>query len=371
MIDSNGLVCTACRRSYPLDTRDWRCECGGVFDFRQRSPFDPAQIGGGQCGLWRYRAALPLKDEWSPVSLGEGCTPLVEADWDELDLKYKLEYVSPTGSFKDRGAAVLVTALHGLGISRVVEDSSGNAGASLAAYTARAGMACDVCIPDTAAGPKLAQIESYGAEVIQIRGRREYAALAAWAAAAHGAHYASHVYSPFFLAGIETMAYELWEQLDGTAPGAIVLPVGNGTLLLGLYSGFRRLVESGAVPRLPRLIAVQATGCAPLFRAFEEGNDSIEPVSPLPTAASAIAIGLPARGTQMLAAVRASGGSVVVVTEEQISETRNQLARQGFSVEPTSAAAAAALRGVVEDLAGDGPVVVPLTGHGLKNDWEK
>jgi threonine synthase len=305
------------------------------------------------------------------VTLGEGWTPLVAASWEGLDLRYKLEYQSPTGSFKDRGASVLVTALQGLGVERVVEDSSGNAGASLAAYTARAGIRCEVCIPDTAAGPKLTQIESYGAEAIQIRGRREYAALAAWAAAAHGAHYASHVYSPFFLAGIETMAYEIWEQLGEQVPGAVVLPVGNGTLLLGLYTGFRRLVEGGAADRVPRLIAVQAESCAPLFRAHEAGSDSVEPANALPTVASAIAIGNPARGNQILAAVRESGGGVCVVAEEQILDARNQMARQGFLVEPTSAVNVAAIQALAGDLDSIEPVVLPLTGHGLKAEQDR
>ena len=148
---------------------------------------------------------------------------------------------------------MLVTALQGLGVGRASEDSSGNAGASLAAYATRASIACEVCVPDSAAGPKVAQMTTSGAEVIQIKGRREYAALAAWAAAAHRAYYASHVYSPYFLAGTGTLAYELWEQLGRCAPSAVVLPLGNGTLLLGLYHGYRRLYEADLVAYLPGL----------------------------------------------------------------------------------------------------------------------
>ena len=321
-----------------------------------------------QSGLWRYRKLLPLDPAWAPVTLGEGNTPLVSVDWDGLPLLFKLESVAPTGSFKDRGAAVLVTALRGLGVERVVEDSSGNAGASLAAYAARASIGCEVCVPHPAARPKVAQMTTCGTEVIQIKGKREYAALAAWAAAAHGAYYASHVYSPYFLAGTETVAYELWEQLDRHSPSAVLLPLGNGTLLLGIYHGFQRLCDAGLIARLPRLFGVQAEACAPIYRAFVEGRDSIESRESAPTIARSIAILYPARGAQVLAAVRATGGAIFCAGEEEILAARNQLARRGFYVEETAAAALAVLPDLGELLSGSAgePIVVPLTGHGLK-----
>jgi threonine synthase len=369
MSDSNSFVCTTCGKTHPLDSRDWRCTCGGLFDLENWPAFDAAQIDPAQPGLWRYRRMLPLEPAWDPVTLGEGNTPLLPLEWAGRDVQFKLESASPTGSFKDRGASVLATALRGLGIGRVVEDSSGNAGASLAAYAARADIACDICVPHTAAGPKLAQMEAYGAEVIQIKGRREYAALAAWAAAAHGAFYASHVYSPFFLAGVETLAYELWEQLGHVAPEALVLPVGNGTLLLGVYRGFRRLQQAGQIDRQPRLLAVQAAACPPIYQAFRDKRETVEPVIPDPTIATGIAIGQPARGAQILAAVRATGGAVLSVAEQEIEQARNHLARLGFYVEGTSAVAVAALPELSQAPA-PGPLVVLLTGHGLKTHRE-
>ncbi len=368
MTRPNAFLCATCGQTYPLDSRDWRCACGGLFDLQSWPDFDAASIDTTQEGLWRYRNLLPLDPAWAPVTLGEGNTPLVPVDWDGLSLQFKLESLAPTGSFKDRGAAVLVTALRGLGVERVVEDSSGNAGASLAAYAARASLACEVCVPHTAAGPKVAQMAISGTEVIQIKGKREYAALAAWAAAAHGAYYASHVYSPYFLAGTETMAYELWEQLDRRSPSAVLLPLGNGTLLLGVYHGFQRLYEAGLIAGLPRLFGVQAEACAPIYRAFMEGRDSIEPCELAPTVARSIAIMYPARGAQVLAAVRATGGAIVCAGEEEILAARNQLARRGFYVEETAAAALAALPelgGLLGGSAGES-IVVPLTGHGLK-----
>jgi threonine synthase len=367
MSGANSFVCTTCGKSYPLHTRDWRCECGGLFDLEAWPAFDITQIDTTRPGLWRYQRLLPLEPGWQPVSLGEGNTPMVPVQWQGQDVTFKLESVSPTGSFKDRGACVLVTALRGLGIERAVEDSSGNAGASLAAYAARAGIACEICVPDTAGGPKLAQMAAHGAEVIQIRGRREYAALAAWAAAAHGAYYASHLYSPYFLAGVETVAYELWEQLGYRTPGALVLPAGNGSLLLGAYRGFRRLQQAGLVERLPRLIAVQAAACAPIYQAYLNGLEAVEPIVPEPTIARSVAISQPVRGVQILAALRATGGVVLSATEEEIQQTRNQLAQGGFYVEDSSAVAVAALASLPEisQAGADGPVVVLLTGHGL------
>jgi threonine synthase len=351
---------------YSVGTRDWRCECGGSFDFQSRPPFDTRQIDAENRTLWRYWKLMPINPSWEPVTLGEGGTPLLPFEFDGLSLHLKLEFVAPSGSFKDRGAAVMVTALRGLGIDRVVEDSSGNAGASLAAYAARAGIDCEVCVPASASGPKRAQMAAYGAEVIEIKGKREYAALAAWAAAAHGAYYASHVHSPYFLAGTETLAYEVWEQLGHRTPSALIVPTGNGTLFLGIYRGFQRLQQAGLIAGLPRLFAVQAKACAPIYQAFVNGAAAPEIVSPEPTVASGIAISKPARGSQILDAVRDTDGAVVAVAEDEIESAHSRLARLGFYVEQTAATAIAALGVLRSTLPTHDPVVVPLTGHGLK-----
>lgn len=371
MLELGSYVCATCKQRYPFSSLDWRCSCGGLFELDNWPTFDPAQIDTSQPGQWRYRRLLPVEPAWEPVTLGEGNTPLLAVEWQGHPVLFKMESMCPTGSFKDRGASALVTALRGVGFRRVVEDSSGNAGASLAAYTARAGIECEICVPNTITGPKLAQMDFHGAEVIEIKGRREYAALAAWAASAHGALYASHVSNPFFLAGIETLAYELWEQLGRRAPAAVILPVGNGTLLLGVHHGFERLRNAGLVQRQPRLIAVQAEACPPIYQAFHDGRDTVELVTVAPTAASGIAIGKPIRGTQILSAIRASGGTVLSVSEQEMTGTRNELARQGFYVEDTSAVAVAALAQLphrMTEPSEESRMVVLLTGHGLKID---
>jgi threonine synthase len=214
-------------------------------------------------------------------------------------------------------------------------------------------------------------MDFHGAEVIEIKGKREYAALAAWAASAHGALYASHVFNPFFLAGVETLAYELWEQMGRRAPEAVVLPVGNGTLLLGVHRGFGRLQSAGLVEHQPRLIAVQVEACPPIYEAFREGRDTVEPAIIAPTAASGIAIGKPVRGAQILSAIRASGGTVLTVSEQEMGDMRDELARSGFYVEDTSAVAVAALAKLPPSAVGAGDceqTIVLLTGHGLKID---
>lgn len=366
MSKTSVVICSACGKHHTLEDREWLCACGGLLDFKNGSPVDPDRIDPTLPGLWRYHAFLPLRPEWDPIALGEGCTPLIPMDWGGDTVHFKLEHISPSGSFKDRGSAVLVTALRGMGVARVVEDSSGNAGASLAAYTAHAGIACEVCVPDHTSDPKQRQIAAHGADVIEIKGKREYAALAAWAAAAHGAYYASHVFNPYFLAGIETMALEIWEQLEHNAPRSVVVPVGNGTLLLGLYRGFRRLKRAGLIEGLPRMYAVQAEACAPIVRAYEAGESKAAAVIPEPSNAGSISVGKPARGKQILAAIRVTNGGAVTISEEEIVDTRSRLARQGFYVEATAATAVAAIGPLRTKGQLDGTLVVPLTGHGLK-----
>ncbi|MCS7287278.1 MAG: pyridoxal-phosphate dependent enzyme [Anaerolineae bacterium] len=356
------FTCSACGRSYPPTTTLWRCPCGGYFNLRNPKPFAHHRIHRGTFSLWRYRESLPEVGEI--VSMGEGLTPLVEAEWRGMPLHFKLEYLSPTGSFKDRGTAVLVSFLKSAGIKEVVEDSSGNAGASLAAYAARAGIKARIFVPAHASPAKKAQIAIYGAELVEVKGPREEAARAVWEEAEKGYYYASHYYNPLILEGMKTVAYEIWEQL-GRVPDAMVLPVGHGTLLLGLYEGFRNLLETGLVDSMPALYGVQARNCSPLFEAFRLGIEEIPDYTPGPTVAEGISIAKPLRAKEILRAVRETGGGILVVEEEEILKARKELALEGFFVEPTSAVAVAALDHL-HDLSGK-TVVVPLTGSGLKS----
>jgi threonine synthase len=298
------------------------------------------------------------------VSLGEGWTPLVPAHAHGVEFLAKLEFLAPTGSFKDRGTTVLVSFVKELGIKTVVEDSSGNAAASLSAYCARAGIQCKIFVLASASPAKLQQIRAYGAELIPVEGPRENAARAAQQAA-QSSYYASHVYSPLILEGTKTIAYELWEQLDGRAPDAMLFPTGHGTLLLGAYFGFRDLLEAELIEKMPALHAVQAEACAPLYRVYKENLAELPDVPQGETIAEGIRIRHPVRWRAILRAIRETGGSVVTVSDSEILSARRELARQGLYVEPTSAVAVAGLKAL--SLTSASPLlIIPLTGSGLK-----
>jgi len=358
------LLCSDCGRTYSLDSERWRCECGGVFELSELPAFNREAIDQGNLSLWRYAAALPLRE--AGLSLGEGFTPLVEFNTFGLSVYCKLEFLAPTGSFKDRGTVVLVNHLKAMGISKVVEDSSGNAAASLAAYCARANIQAQIFVPADASPGKLRQIRVYGAELVPVKGPRANAAKAAQEAASKS-YYASHYYNPIGLAGLATFAYEVVEQLGWRGPDNVIFPVGHGTFLLGAYLGFGQLVKAGLIERIPRLFAVQAQACAPLFTAWSRGMGTAPEVVPGDTIAEGIRIARPPRAPRLLQVIRETGGAVVTVDDQEILWAQHHLARQGLYVEPTSAVPIAALRKLDRMIGRDELTVVPLTGSGLKS----
>lgn len=357
------IICPDCAKSYSLATHLWRCPCGGLFEIADAPPFHPDKIDAKDRSLWRYRALLPPLNPQNIVSLGEGWTPLVRARAAGIDFLAKLEFLSPTGSFKDRGTTALVSLLQEMSIKSVVEDSSGNAAASLSAYCARAGIFCKIFVPAQASPAKLAQIRVYGAELVLIEGPREQAALAVQQAA-QNVYYASHVYNPLILEGTKTLAYEIWEQL-GQAPDQLFFPVGHGTLLLGAYLGFCDLLQAQLIEKLPALHAVQAMGYAPLYRAYREDLSELPEIELTPTIAEGIRIKNPVRWKAILRAVRATGGTVIVVSDEEIVQAQQVLAHQGLFVEPTAAVPVAGARQLA--LPKHEQIVIPLTGSGLKS----
>jgi threonine synthase len=353
-------------RTYPLTEARWRADDGHYLNLAPAPGLRRADIETSRRSIWRYARAL-LVDAAHAVSLGEGWTPLVRGDWDGAPVLHKLEFMMPTGSFKDRGTTVLVSYLRSRGIARVLEDSSGNAGASLAAYAAAAGMACRILVPETASYPKIAQIAACGADVVTIKGSRQDVAEAALAQSAE-IFYASHNWQPFFLEGTKTLAYELWEQLGFRAPDNVVVPLGYGSNVLGADRGFAELLACGEIARRPRIFGVQAARCAPYVAALRAGGHGLVPTSIAPTIAEGIATARPTRVAEVLRAVRESGGDIVAVEEAEIVEALGGLARRGLYVEPTSAAAAAGLSRL---LAGGAirpheTSVLVLTGSGLK-----
>lgn len=360
------FVCGNCSRPYPPDEIPYRCpHCGGAYEFAEPLQYAPSDHEEGlPRGLGRYRKTFPLPDEAPLISLGEGRTPLVALEVRGRTVHFKCEHLNPTGSFKDRGTAVLVSALASSGVTEAVEDSSGNAGASFAAYAARAGIRARVFVPDYAAGPKRAQIEAYGAEVVRILGPRSAVTEAVLREAEAGVVYASHVYMPHGLAGIATLAFELYEQL-GRAPGAILAPVGQGSLVIGAYLGFKALIEAGFVSDMPALVGVQARACAPIWAVYTAGAAGLEWMHEGETIAEGIRTYRPLRGDAVLQAVEESGGRMVALEEDPIRSGRDALARRGLYVEPTSAVVWPALLEHIDAL--EDPVVAVLTGSGFKD----
>jgi threonine synthase len=353
-------------RTYPLTEARWRADSGHHLNLLPGPGLRRGDIDGARRSVWRYASALLVGAEHA-VSLGEGWTPLLPGRWGGAAVLYKLEFTMPTGSFKDRGMTVLVSYLKSRGVERVLEDSSGNAGASLSAYAAAAGMRCRVLVPETASYPKIAQIAACGAEVVAVAGSRQDVAEAALRQSAE-IFYASHNWQPFFLEGTKTLAYELWEQLGFRPPDNVVVPLGYGSNVLGADRGFAELLRSGEIVRRPRLFGVQAARCAPLEAAFRAGAEGLVPAATGPTIAEGIATARPTRVAEVLRAVRESGGAVVAVEEAEIVQALRDLAGQGLYVEPTSAAAAAGLtRLAAAGTIGPGETtVLVLTGSGLK-----
>ncbi|MEX2377545.1 MAG: pyridoxal-phosphate dependent enzyme [Dehalococcoidia bacterium] len=359
--DSFNLRCLDCSRAVAATVHTLFCNtCGGLFEVE----YNDSPRRGGPC--------LPLRTPANRLSLGEGATPLVELRrlGRELGLGRlwaKLEFESPTGSFKDRGSAVLVSAAVEDGVTEFVEDSSGNAGASLAAYAAAAGITAHIFAPSAAARGKLDQIAIFGATLHAIDGPRQAATDAAREFVdREGLVYLSHNYSPFFAEGMKPFSHEV-----ASSPAAgiqhMVLPVGNGSLLIGARKGFDELVASGALARQPALHCVQAEAVRPIVAALRGETWPADLAKP--TAASGISVSKPPRIAEALSAVRDTGGQGTAVTDEAILAWQRRLARaEGIFCEATSAAAFAGLEQLLEGgaIQPGADVLIPITGTGLK-----
>ena len=354
-----SILCNEC--GAPAEPLEWRCgACGGSLDLDNLPPFDPASIDQSDYSLWRYGAMLPVARRFS---LGEGMTPLVKVELDGLSCQAKLEYLNPTGSFKDRGSATLLNHLADQGVTDVIDNSSGNAGASLAAYAGLAGMAATIFVPAaTAVASKKRLIQAFGGAIVESR---DYPADVY--RAARQTTYASHAWSPWFVLGQQTAAWETWEQLGQRAPDAIATPAGHGGLFLGFHRGFKALRDVGLITRLPRMIALQAGGVDPIVRAWEAGSDAPPQIAPGASVADGILVDAPVRGQQILRALDESDGFALRLSDEAILSAQRRLQRRGLLIEPTSAIAAAALPQIRARIGRDATLVVALTGSGLKS----
>ncbi len=364
--DTAAYVDLASGESYPLDRPRWRSESGHPLMISPLPGIGRGDIDRSRRSLWRYAAALPLAVR-NPVSLGEGMTPLVRRAWRGVQALFKLDYLMPTGSFKDRGASVMISVLRQQGVERVLEDSSGNGGAAIAGYAAAAGIGAKILVPAATQPGKTVQMRAYGAEVELVPGTRQDTAEEALRQAER-IFYASHNWQAFFLQGTKTLAYELWEELGFRAPDNVIVPLGAGSNVLGCDIGFCELLRHGEIGRLPRLFGVQPANCASIHASFVRGTDEPVPVAIAPTIAEGTAIAKPVRLREVLGALRRSGGATVTVSEDEIIAAFRELAAAGLYVEPTSAGTAAALSKLVVEgtIRAEETTVLLLTGSGLK-----
>ncbi|MBE0699964.1 MAG: pyridoxal-phosphate dependent enzyme, partial [Anaerolineaceae bacterium] len=203
------FICTKCTAEHPVDSPRWRCECGGLLDLSFTPVFQREKILARPPSLWRYREAIPIDRDEDMLTFGEGFTALVPFRAGGREILVKQDHLFPTGSYKDRGAAVMISKARSIGVTEVVEDSSGNAGCAVAAWCARAGIACQIFVPESTSAEKTAQIELYGAKLVRVPGSREDTARAVMQAAQRH-YYASHSWNPFFFQGTKTWAFEVW-----------------------------------------------------------------------------------------------------------------------------------------------------------------
>ena len=333
-----------------------------------RDGFSFGALACRECGGPLDVAEGTFEAATDPVNLGEGDTPVVRLAkvgraLGMQSLYAKLEFLNPTGSFKDRGSAVMVSALRSAGIRSAAEDSSGNAGASVAAYCAKAGIEATIYAPASAPPMKLQQISFYGARIVKVGGGRSAVAAACRRyCEEEGVVYASHNLSPLFIEGTKSFATEVASQMEG-GPEHVLFPVGNGSLLIGGWKGFRE------VGKMPRLHCIQSEACMPIAASFV-GEDWSPPQGGVSTVAGGIAVERPPRLGQVLGALSDSGGEAVAVAEEEIVRWQRRLSiDEGLFVEPTSASALAGLESLLESgKIGRGErVLVALTGFGFKD----
>jgi len=365
--DAAGLptVCDACGAP-------WLVRYARTVTPQSRAALDRGAVGAG---MWRYRALLPLVEGEEPVTLGEGATPLLPAPrlgaaLGSERLWVKDEAPNPTGSFKARGLSAAVTRAVAAGARDFVLPTAGNAGVAAAAYGARAGARVRVYAPRTTPAPLLGQIAAYGADLRLVDGHiGDCGALARQFASESGAMDLSTLREPYRIEGKKTLGLEIAEQLGWRLPGAIIYPAGGGTGLIGMWKAFLELIAAGWVTGpMPRLFAVQATGCAPVVRAFEAGADHCDTWPSPETVAAGRRVPGPLGGRLMLRALRESGGGAVAVPDAELLDGAGLLAAlEGVDACPEGGAAVAAARRLLSGgvLSRTEPLVVFNTGAGV------
>ncbi len=376
------LECTKCGRRYEAGRVYTVCGADGAplyarYDLaRAALDMRPGQLALREPTMWRYREVLPVGDPEQRVTLGEGFTPLVPAPrlgarLGLPKLLLKEEGGNPTGSFKARGLAMAVSMAKALGATDVCLPSAGNAGSALAAYAARAGLTAHVFLPRDSARLFVMETEAYGAQVVLVDGLISDAGrLCAEQAKQHGWYECATLKEPYRIEGKKTMGYEIAEQLDWTLPDAILYPTGGGTGLVGMWKAFAELLEMGFVrsPR-PRMYAVQAEGCAPIVKAFQEGREDAPFWEGATTHAHGLRVPKALGDFLILRALRESHGAAIAVSEAEILQgVKDGAAAEGIFMAPEGGACVAAARKlkISGHLSPDDNVVLFDTGTGFK-----
>lgn len=379
-----GLRCVLCGAVYSHGEQEYTCpRCGieGILDVEYdqelvtRSFSKEALESCRDFSIWRYRALLPIPDDVVPPRLATGWTPVVEAPGLARELGLSALFVkddgrNPTGSLKDRASAVGVTRARWLGRREVTCSSTGNAASSLAGFAAEAGIAAYIFVPADAPEAKVAQLLVYGARVFLVEQTYEDAFRTCQASVdAFGWYNRNCAINPYLVEGKKTCGLEIAEQMRGRMPDVVTVALGDGCTTAGIWKGLVEMKRHGVIDRLPRLIAVQAEGAAPLARTFARGDERIEPVD-AKTLADSINVGAPRNGVKALRAVRASGGAIVTASDDAILSWVPRLARAtGVFAEPTGVAALAGLEAAIgKGLVARGECVLHVaTGNGLKD----
>ena len=375
-----GAKCVKCGREYAPSPDLTTCSCGGILDIQYdyaaiRRDFSPRDLEGCRdYSMWRYRPFLPVEDASPPTPLRVGWSPLYKADRLAARLGLKALYIkddgqNPTASLKDRASAMAVVKAREAGACTIACSSTGNAASSLAGNAAAAGFETYIFVPARAPKGKVAQLQIFGAHVISVDGSYEdtfelsKAAIDRW-----GWYNRNAAINPYLSEGKKTVSLEILEQLGWQVPDYIALSVGDGCTIAGVWKGLKDLYETGFIPRLPRLISVQAEGCCPLNRAIETG----QPWQPMEenTLADSIAVGVPRNADKALNAIRESKGVVVNVSDGEILSAMGLLGRtQGVFGEPAGVTGTAGVKKALEQgrISPDSTVVSIVTGNGLKD----
>ncbi len=375
------LYCSKCERRFDIDSIQTLCPCGGPilvdYDYpRAAQAIDRDALRAAPDTMWKYRTVLPVKDERNIVTLGEGGTPLLKSSrlGESLglsELYFKDETVEPTGSFKARGLGMAVSRAKELGIGKLIIPTAGNAGSAVAAYAARAGLACKVVMPEDVPAPFLVDSVYHGAQIELVPGTiADCGRRAAELVQAEGWFSVATLKEPYRIEGKKTMGYELAEHFEYTLPDVVIYPTGGGTGLIGMWKAFDEMERMGWIDsRRPRMVAVQADGCAPIPHAFEHNLDHAEPWPDPHTVAAGLRVPGAVGDFLMLRAIRESHGSAIAVSDQEIMDSTKELAAmEGIFSSPEGGASMAALKRMIQtnDVRPDQRVVVFITGGGYK-----